>query len=343
MAKRNLNKNLQAARQTKQDEFYTQLPDIERELRHYKVHFKNKIILCNCDDPRVSNFFHYFSHNFEKLGLKKLVTTCYKSQSVDLFSQNDSERAIYLAYKGNKRNGSVPNPDEIGIKYLKGDGDFRSEECIALLKESDIIVTNPPFSLFQKHLGALIEHKKKFVVIGSLNAITSRLVLTLIRNNEMWLGYGFNNGNAYFKPAHPKEFAAGVYDPETGLVKFRNVTWYTNLDIDKRHQDLILYKSFLGNESDYPKYDNYLAINVDKVRNIPMDYDGVVGVPISFLNNYNPNQFEIVGSDNDVKDGLLPNLVKSGWRGKMDRGYVSGKRLYSRLFIRNKKIHSQGS
>jgi len=194
----NQNKYLHKASKAKKDEFYTQLSDIERELRHYKDHFKDKVVYCNCDDPRVSNFFHYFSYNFENLGLKKLVATCYKNQNPDLFSQNDSEKAVYLEYEGDKNNNNVPDPEEIGIKHLKGDGDFRSRECIALLKQADIVVTNPPFSLFREYVAQLIKYNKKFVIIGHQNAITYKEIFKLIKDNKIWLGNGFNRNMAHF-------------------------------------------------------------------------------------------------------------------------------------------------
>src|SRR4051812_40443339 len=298
MATKASNRGLQGARKAKKDEFYTQLVDIERELRHYKAQFKGKVVYCNCDDPRASNFFHYFSYNFEKLGLKKLITTCYKSQQVDLFSQNDSEQAIYLEYDGDKNGNNVPDPDEIGIRPLKGDGDFRSAESIELLKRADIVVTNPPFSLFREYVGQLMDYDKKFLIIGSLNAITYKEIFKLIRANKLWLGYGFQAGNAYFAVPDPGDYAKGVYDEATRLVKFRNVAWFTNLDISKRHEDLILYKTY--NPDAYPTYDNYDAIEVAKVEDIPGDYDGVMGVPLTFLDKHSREQFEIVGlSGND--------------------------------------------
>jgi len=243
----------------------------------------------------VSNFFHYFSYNFEKLGLKKLIATCYKSQEWDLFSHNDSEHAIYLEYKGNKGKGTVPDPETIGIKHLRGDGDFRSKESVALLKKADIVVTNPPFSLFREYVAQLMEHDKKFLIIGSKNAITYKEIFSLIRENRLWLGHGFSNGNAYFAvpEGNSREFADGVYDPKTGLVKFRNVGWFTNLDIAKRHEDIILYKPY--DAKDHPRYDNYNAIEVSRFADIPADYDGAMGVPITFLEKHSPDQFEILG------------------------------------------------
>jgi len=331
MKKNFANKNLQTARQTKQDEFYTQLADIEKELKHYKEHLQGKVVLCNCDDPRVSNFFRYFSYSFEQLGLRKLIATCYKNQNVDLFSENKSEKAIYLEYTGDKNGDRVPSLDEIGIKHLQGDGDFRGEECIELLKQADIVVTNPPFSLFREYVAQLIEYKKKFVVIGSLSAITYRDIFKFIQENKLWLGYGFTGGNAFFKTPRPREFAKGVYDEETGLVKFRNVSWYTNLDIAKRHEDLILYKNYVPKE--YSKYDNYNAINVDKIKDIPMDYDGVMGVPITIMDKYNPEQFEIIGLIAGNIKGMAGIKSSSG----KDGPYINGKLKYGRILVRNRK------
>lgn len=329
MNKKVLNKNLHTAKSAKKDEFYTQLSDIEKELKHYSKHFKNKVVLCNCDDPWVSNFFHYFSHNFEQIGLKKLITTCYKNQNPDLFSEHKSEKAIYLEYTGDKDGDRIPSPAEIGIKHLKGDGDFRSPECIELLKQADIVVTNPPFSLFREYVAQLVEYKKKFVVIGAYNAISYKEIFKLFKENKLWLGYGFSGGNAYFKTPYSstKDFAKGVYNEETGLVKFRNVTWFTNLDIQKRHEDLILSKKY--NPKEYPKYDNYNAINVDKTNDIPMDYKSAMGVPITFFDKYNPEQFEIIGIDRVLVYELS---------GKVSRFRLGGKEIYARIVIKNKKI-----
>jgi len=306
------NKNLQKAKNSKKDEFYTQLSDIEKELKHYQQHFKDKVIYCNCDNPHISNFFYYFSYNFEKLGLKKLVTTCYKNQNMDLFNQNDSKRAIYSEYKGD----NVQNPEKIGIKYLKGDGDFRSQETIELLKQSDIVVTNPPFSLFREYVAQLIEYNKKFVIIGHQNIISYKEIFKLIKDNKIWLGYGFNGGVAYFINPHYKDYATAGNHKE-GMIRVSGVNWFTNLDINKRHEDLILYKKYYGNEEYYPKYDNYNAINIDKTKDIPMDYKGAMGVPITFMNKYNPEQFEIialgiVGSIDFASNKKMEILNKNG-------------------------------
>ena len=322
------NKNLHKAKNSKKDEFYTQLTDIEKELKHYTNHFKDKVVYCNCDDPRVSNFFHYFSYNFEKLGLKKLITTCYKSQERDLFSQNDSEKAIYLEYDGDKNGNNVPDPDEIGIKHLKSDGDFRNKESIDLLKQTDIVVTNPPFSLFREYIAQLMEYDKKFIIIGNQNAVTYKEIFTLIKENKMWLGY--KNGDMEFKvPDYYEKKETRFRQDENGQRwrSFGNICWFTNLDIGKKHEDLILYKKYYSEY--YSMYDNYDAINVDKVKEIPMDYKGAMGVPITFLDKYNPEQFEILGIDRPLVEEI---------NGKVSRFIIDGKEIYARIVIRNKRI-----
>lgn len=316
MAKIISNKNLKQAKNSKKDEFYTQLSDIEKELRHYKKQFKGKVVYCNCDDPRVSNFFHYFSHNFEKLGLKKLITTCYKSQNMDLFSENKSEQAIYLEYDGDKNGNNVPDPDEIGIRKLRGDGDFRSKESIELLKQADIVVTNPPFSLFREYVAQLIEYDKKFIIIGHQNSITYKEIFKLIKENKLWLGYGFNRNMAHFINRHYVDYASDA-DHKEGMIRVSGVVWFTNLDTEKRHQDYILFQKYKGNESLYPKYENYNAINVDKTKDIPMDYKGKIGVPITYLDKYSPEQFEIialgiVGSIDFTSNRKMEILDKNG-------------------------------
>lgn len=296
MATARVNRQMADAKSAKEDEFYTQLADIERELKHYKKHFKGKVVYCNCDDPRVSNFFHYFSFNFEKLGLKKLIATCYKNQEMDLFSENDSEQAIWLEYDGDVNKNNVPDPDEIGVSKLSGDGDFRSPESIELLKQADVVVTNPPFSLFREYLAQLVEHDKKFVIIGNMNAVTYKEVWPLIQDGKMWLGVTrTGTGQMWFRVRDDFPVKTGQKSDEHG-VRYQTVgnsAWFTNLDNSKRHEDLILYKTY--NPEDYPKYDNYDAIEVSKAVDIPIDYDGVMGVPITFLGKHNPEQFEIVG------------------------------------------------
>ncbi|OGU57871.1 MAG: modification methylase [Ignavibacteria bacterium GWF2_33_9] len=325
MENKSLNKNLHSAKNAKKDEFYTQLPDIERELRHYKDHFKGKTVFCNCDDPRVSNFFNYFALNFEPLGLKKLITTCYKSQNADLFSTNDSESAVYLEYYGDKNDNKVPDPEEIGIKKLSGDGDFRSKESIKLLKQADIVVTNPPFSLFREYVAQLMEYDKKFVIIGHQNSITYKEIFKLIKENKIWLGYGFKRNCAHFINSHYVDYASDA-DHKEGMIRVSGIVWFTNLDIQKRHEDLILFKKYTPEE--YPKYDNYDAINVDKTKEIPMDYDGAMGVPITFLDKYNPEQFEILGQ-------MVTTTIDDF---NFGYPYVNGKKIYARILIRNKRI-----
>ena len=336
----NKNKHLHKASKAKKDEFYTQLSDIEKELRHYKRHFKGKVVLCNCDDPRVSNFFHYFAYNFEKLGLKKLITTCYKNQNMDLFSQNDAEHAIYLEYEGDKNGNNVPDPDEIGIKHFKGDGDFRSEECIELLKQADIVVTNPPFSLFREYVAQLNEYGKNFIIIGHQNAIKYNYVFKLIKEDKIWLGNGFTGGAAHFINRHYEDYAAAG-DHKEGMIRVSGVQWFTNMDINKRHEEMILYKTY--DPEEHLTYDNYDAINVNKTKEIPYDFDGAMGVPITFMNKYNPEQFEILGIFDDKREKSdafiqgLPTYVDEQHK-KYVGPVINGKALYTRILIRNKKV-----
>lgn len=338
MKKESQNKNLHSAKNAKKDEFYTQLADIEKELRHYKEHFKDKTVFCNCDDPRISNFFHYFSFNFENLGLKKLITTCYKNQDANLFSTHESERAIFLEYNGDKNGDRVPNPEEIGIKYLEGDGDFRSKESIELLKQADIVVTNPPFSLFREYVAQLIEYDKKFVILGNVNAVTYKEIFKLIKENKIWIGPSIHSGDREF--GVPEEYpleAAGYRIDETGkkYIRVKGVRWFTNLDFEERHEDLILHKKY--NPEEFPKYDNYDAINVNVTKDIPCDYDGAMGVPITFLDKYNPEQFEIIGMS--ASAGYNPEIVGLQFLGERDaRPLINGKNTYARVFIRNKKV-----
>lgn len=292
MAKRNIDK----AKEAKKDEFYTQLDDINNELKHYREHFRGKTVLCNCDDPRISNFFTYFAYNFEFLGLKKLITTCYKNQNMDLFSQNQSEQAVYLIYEGDKNGNHTPDANEIGVIPLKGDGDFRSKECIELLKEADIVVTNPPFSLFREYVAQLMEYDKEFLIIGNQNALSYKEIFPLIRDNKMWLGASIHSGDRKFWVPEDYELkAAGCGIDATGrkFIRVKGVRWFTNLDYKERHEDLILYKNYTPDL--YPKYENYDAINVNKTEDIPCDYEGIMGVPITFMDKYNPDQFEIIG------------------------------------------------
>lgn len=342
MATKVLNRSFQDAKNAKQDEFYTQLSDIERELKHYKGHFKGKIVYCNCDDPRVSNFFHYFSHNFEKLGLKKLITTCYKSQEADLFSRNDSEEAIYLEYNGDINVNNVPDLEEIGIKPLKGDGDFRSNESIELLKQADIVVTNPPFSLFREYVMQLVEHDKKFLIIGNQNAVTYKEIFELFKANKIWLGT--KSGDMAFRvPDYYAPRATRYWQDENGK-KWRslgNACWFTNLDFSKRHEDLILFKAY--NPADYPTYANYDAIEVGRTADIPIDYAGAMGVPVTFLDKHNPDQFEILGNSRELGVPMASvaekgTFAQGGPRFYLPNGDGTYRRMYDRIVIRNKRL-----
>ncbi|MCB6062670.1 adenine-specific methyltransferase EcoRI family protein [Flavobacterium psychrophilum] len=354
MAVKAQNKNLHSAKSNKKDEFYTQLSDIEKELKHYKNHFKDKVVLCNCDDPRVSNFFHFFSYNFERFGLKKLIATCYKSQDADLFSENKSERAIYLEYDGDKNGDNIPNPEEIGIRHLQGDGDFRSKECIELLKQADIIVTNPPFSLFREYVAQLVEYDKKFVIIGNLNALTYRDIFKPVKENKLWFGHSIHSGDREFRVPEDYTLSASssrIDEIGNKFIRVKGVRWYTNLDFNERHEDLILYKTY--NEDEYPKYENFDAINVNITKDIPVDYSGAMGVPITFIDKFNPDQFEIIGlgiSNSGLEAGVQPYKPEhKKYRKEIQkRGAVDGDLYmmkngivevpYARILIRNKKI-----
>jgi len=328
----NENSGLHSAKRNKKDEFYTQIVDIEREMRHYRRHFKGKVVYCNCDDPYVSAFSEYFTKNFEFLKLKKHITTCYRSRRMDLFSQNDSEHAIKLEYTGGAPN-NLPTPDDIGVTPLKDDGDFRSQECIEILKEADIVVTNPPFSLFSEYVSQLAEYDKKFIIIGHQNAITYRQVFPLIRENRMWLGYGFKRNMAHFIAPHYEDTASDA-DHREGLIRVSGVVWYTNLDHNKRHEEMILVQRYRDNESEYPAYDNYNAIEVSRTQNIPMDFAGAMGVPITFLTKYNPDQFEIIGATESEGTGFSCGLWKP--ESGVAQAVINGKRVYKRLFIQNR-------
>lgn len=327
----NENSGLHSAKRNKKDEFYTQIADIEREMHHYRRHFKGKVVYCNCDNPYVSAFFEYFTKNFEFLGLKKLITTCYKSQRIDLFSQSDSEQAIKLEYTGGAKN-SLPTPEDIGITALKGDGDFRSQECIKILKEADIVVTNPPFSLFSEYVAQLASLDKKFIIIGHQNAITYKDVFPLIKENKMWLGFGFKRNMAHFIAPHYEDTASDA-DHRDGMIRVSGVVWYTSLDHSKRHEEMILVQRYRGNEASYPHYDNYDAIEVSKTQDIPMDYAGAMGVPITFLTKYNPDQFEIIGASDN---GAIDDKYKLPHFKRHNEPYVHNKKTYKRLFIRNR-------
>ena len=324
---------LGAAKAAKKNEFYTQLTDIEKEVRHYKKHFKGKVILCNCDDPFESNFFKYFVLNFNKLGLKKLIATCYSTSPIrgkqfDYTLDANGQMSFFIesnqptdildgttAYRSKKPYKAVVTTvyDKTGdggldmvdvaklfesgentLEELNGDGDFRSEECLNILKEADIVVTNPPFALFREYISMLIKYGKQFLIIGNQNAISYKEVFPYLMNNEVWLGYGFQGNVGFF--ISPYEDTAVSSQHKEGLIRVSGVMWFTNMDIKKRHEEFIYTRFYKGHEHEYEKYDNYDAIEVSKTEYIPGDYEGIMGVPITFLDKYNPEQFEIVGA-----------------------------------------------
>ena len=344
-------KNLDDAKRNKKDEFYTQLEDIQKEVKNYKEHFKDKVVYCNCDDPFESNFFKFFALKFNEYGLKKLISTCYATSPVrfnelDLFTGNEDcfsdldKRGYKIVI--DRENFKETNITEDKIFYylqtinkpklLKGDGDFRSEECIEILKSADIVVTNPPFSLFRDYVAQLVEYNKKFIIIGHNNAISYKEIFPLIKDNKIWLGYGFKGGAGFFINTHYEDYASASSHKE-GCIRVSGVNWFTNLDHNKRHEDLILVEHYDAER--YPKYDNYDAINVDKTADIPCDYFEPMGVPITFLDKYNPEQFEILGmaKTRALTDLHLKELFNSS------RKYdplINGRALYARVIIRRK-------
>lgn len=267
MARNATNKLLQQAKKSKSDEFYTQFSDIESELQHYKNHFKNKVVYCNCDDPTISNFFKYFALNFKALGLKKLIASCYREQEIDLFNSYKTESGSFYEYTGTDEENIAPTSKD--IVYFNGDGDFRSSESIELLKQSDIVVTNPPFSLFREFIAQLVKYEKEFLLIGNINAITYKEIFRLIKENKVWLGINLGRGvSGFIVPEHYELYGTETQIDSFGnrIVSPNNCLWLTNLDTSKRHEDIELTKKYYGNESDYPKYDNYNGINVDKLK-----------------------------------------------------------------------------
>lgn len=343
--------NLNQAKKGKNDEFYTQISDIENELRHYKTQFKEKVVFCNCDDPYESNFFKYFALNFNQLGLRKLIATCYDGSPISgnelLLDLGDiPNQPKKIAYKVEitevrDMNGDgainladiqyLIQNDKNVISILKGNGDFRSKECIELLKQADIVVTNPPFSLFREYVAQLIRYNKRFIILGNMNAIKYKEIFPYIIENKIWIGYGFNL-SMVFKTTYPNLLEANRkyvrskgYDPDKNFVKTPAIAWYTNIDIHKRHEELILYKHY--SPAEYPRYDNYDAINIDKVTDIPCDYTGLMGVPITFLDKHNPEQFELVGVANHGVDSQYDLFAPK----------LNGKELYTRILIKRKQ------
>lgn len=317
------NLQLHHARQAREDEFYTQLSDIEKEVKHYKEHFKDKVVFCNCDDPEESNFWVYFRDNFDFLGLKKLVSTHYEA----------GKTSYKMELMGARYEDGELKFDSFVKTPLRGDGDFRSDECVAILKEADIVVTNPPFSLFREYIAQLTAYEKLFLIIGNQNAITYKDVFSLLKENRVWLGY--KSGDMAFRvPVNSKPHATRYWEDGQGQ-KWRslgNICWFTNLEHNKRHQNLLLYKRYTPQE--YPEYDNYGAIEVGKVVDIPKDYDGVMGVPITFIDKYNPEQFEVLGATESEGKGFSNGLwvEESG----VAQALVAGKRVYKRIFIRKR-------
>lgn len=322
MGRNATNELLQKAKKSKSDEFYTQLSDIERELRYYKEHFNGKVVYCNCDDPQTSNFFKYFYLNFKELRLKKLIASCYKEQVLDLFSAEISCNGFFYEYTGDNEE----KPTSSNIVYFRGDGDFRSQESIRLLKQADIVVTNPPFSLFREFVAQLIQYNKKFLIIGNINAITYKEIFNLIKENKAWLGINLGRGiSGFIVPEHYELYGTETKIDEFGnrIISSNNCLWLTNLETPQRCENILLTKKYIGNEKKYPKYDNCNGININKTQDIPVDYAGLMGVPITFLHKFNPNQFEII-------------RFRKGDDGK-DLS-INGKCPYFRILIRNKQI-----
>ena len=297
------NNNLHNAKRAKNDEFYTRLEDIEKEMCHYREHFRGKVIYCNCDDPKESNFFKFFSLQFEFLGLKKLISTGYK----------ENGHGVAYIYEGDKNENNLPDDSEIRTYELQGNGDFRSEECIEFLKEADVVVTNPPFSLFREYVSQLVEYGKKFLIIGNKNAITYKEIFPLIKENKLWLGV--YSPSEYILPNGEKTKSV------SGLCR-----WFTNLEHDHRNRPLDLTQRY--DPRYYPKYDNYDAIECSKVMDIPRDYDGVIGVPITFLDKYCPTQFRIIGimTGSSSKDFVNGNDNRKKF-------YINSKGVYARILI----------
>ncbi len=348
------NSNLHAANRAKKDEFYTQLSDIANELKHYKQHFAGKTVFCNCDDPYESNFFKYFALNFNVLGLKKLIATCYDGSPIA-----DTQMCLFEPEEpyGKQQKTRVPHKivitevcdvngdgatdladvewllknDKNVLTTLEGNGDFRSPECVELLKEADIVVTNPPFSLFREYVAQLVQYDKKFLIVGNQNAITYKECFKLIKENKMWLGIGFKGGAAHFTSIYEDTATAG--DHREGMIRVSGVNWFTNLDHNKRHDWLDLYKTYSPEE--YPKYENYNAIEVSKTANIPADYSGYMGVPITFMDKYNPDQFELIWTTDRGGDGMLDNIKLPHTR--YDAPVVNGNGLYKRIIIRKRQ------
>lgn len=370
------NSDLGAAKNAKKDEFYTQLSDIEKEMRYYRKHFKGKTVFCNCDDPFESNFFKYFVLNFNRLGLKKLIATCYAGspimgsqlkyhmdsngqmcfsfddEPVDDSSTRHPYKAVVTTVHDTTGDGGVDMFDvaelfrigENELVELEGDGDYRSDECLELLREADIVVTNPPFSKFREYVSTLMEYQKSFIIIGNVNALKYKEIFPYVMSNQIWLGASIHSGDrAFFVPDdYPLDASSCGVDEVTGrkYIRVKGVRWYTNLDMKQRHEELILVRRY--SQEANPHYDNYNAIEVSKTADIPCDYAGIMGVPLTFFDKFNPDQFEIIwqASGNTRASAPAAVLEQLGYKpSKEDRGgccLLNGKRTYDRIFIRNK-------
>ena len=342
------NAGLTKANKAKKDEFYTQLADIEVELKHYKKHFVGKTVLCNCDDPYESNFFKYFAMNFNYLGLKKLIATCYDSspivgEQLSLFPDKRPYMIQITEVLDENGDGAIDLTD---VAYLLQNrknsthklknGDFRSDECVEILKEADIVVTNPPFSLFREFVALLEQYQKQYLIIGNVNAVTYKEIFPLIKNNKLWLGYSIHSGDREFRVPndYPLEAASCRIDEKGNkYIRVKGVRWYTNMDYIERHTDLELWKAYTPEA--YPKYDNYNAIEVGVTAEIPEDYYDVMGVPITFLDKFNPDQFEILGATESEGKGVSAGLWDE--TSKIAQPLVHGERKYKRFFIRRKQ------
>lgn len=361
--------SLTNALKAKKDEFYTQLSDIEKEMWHYKTYFKEKVVLCNCDDPFESHFFKYFAMNFNALGLKKLIATCYAGspfagEELKYYTDKDGQVSFlpitdatpFVAESGRNPykieitevtdengDGAIDLSDvEYLIKnkhntltLLEGDGDFRSTECIELLQQADVVVTNPPFSLFREYVAKLIEYKKEFIIIGNQNAVTYKEIFPLIKEGKLWYGASIHSHGRDFRV--PDDYPLNAFEYRTDknghkYINVKGVRWFTNIDYEKRHEKMILYKTYTSEE--YPQYDNYDAIEVSKTADIPCDYFGIMGVPITFLDKYNPDQFEIIWTTDRGGDGQLDGLKKPHER--FDAPVINGKGVYKRILIRRR-------
>lgn len=371
------NNNLNSAKTARKDEFYTQLTDIEKEMRYYRKHFNGKTVLCNCDDPFESNFFKYFVLNFNRLGLKKVIATCYTgspiaNQQLSIFdfigekeeSNNKPYKAVVTTVYDKTGDGGVDMVDiaelfrsgENELTELRGDGDYSSPECLALMDEADIVVTNPPFSLFKEYIATLIERNKKFIIIGNLNAVTYKEIFPLLKDNKVWIGPSIHSGDRkFYVPDDYPLNAAGCGVDEDGrrFIRVKGVRWYTNLDIKQRHETLILVKRYSADV--YPMYETFEAIDVSSVSDIPCDYSGIMGVPKNFIDIYNPEQFEILGyerEDENIQVGIktMPEEFLAAYRKQGGTGhYTKGMKMlcyydfngkakipFSRILIRNK-------